>query len=140
MLYKDFLKTVTKCPFCEGENRIISDTLHAYMTYSIAPYHKHHLLVVPKRHVLQLNELNDEEMSDIVSLQKIGQVLLHKLGYKDYTILVRFGENSGKSVEHTHFHIVPDVRMGDVDHLWRERTVMNEEEISELMEELTRLL
>ena len=140
MLYKDFLKTVTKCPFCGGDNRIIKDMPGAYITYSIAPYHKHHLLVVPKRHVLDLSELSDEESKDIISLQKLGQEMLKKLGYKDYTILVRFGENSGKSVEHTHFHIVPEVRMGDVDNLWRERTIMNEEEINELMEEFRGLL
>ena len=135
MLYKDFLATMSGCPFCDGRNGIIKDNPNAFLTYSIAPYHKHHMLVIPKRHVLDFNDLKSEEMSDIIALQKTAQELLNKLGYKDYSILVRFGDNSGKSVEHTHFHVVPDIRMGDVDHTGQDREVLSEEEIAVLMSE-----
>src|SRR5271168_1531925 len=137
MLYKDFLKTNTRCPFCGPLiNRVIKKGDVAFLTYSLAPYHKHHLLVVPNHHVDSFQDLNNKEIISINKLLHNGVTLLKSLGYENYTILVRNGNNLGKSIEHLHYHIVPSVIIGDLDHVGQERKVMTKEEIDEFFEDL----
>lgn len=136
MLYKEFLKTISKCPFCEVPiSRIISEDSNAILTYSIAPYHKHHLLAITKRHIENFKDLNEEETKSIDTFLHKGVEMLIKLGYKDYTILLRNGNISGKSVPHLHYHIIPAVIIGDLDHNNDERVVMTEDEMRRSMQD-----
>ncbi len=140
MNYTEFLKTQAVCPFCDPRfNRTINENEKAYLTYSIAPYHKHHLLVVTKRHIENFEELEKEETEAINNLLNIGVGLIKSLGYKDYSILLRNGSNNSKSIKHLHYHIIPVSMIGDLDHKGEERIVMTEEEISKLLEELNNL-
>ncbi|NDE68245.1 HIT domain-containing protein [bacterium] len=137
MLYTDLLKTQTTCPFCEPiTNEIIEKNSSSFLTFSIAPYHRHHLMVIPFRHVDDFKDLSEEETVELQKLLHRGVLLIEALGYRDYTILVRNGVNTGKSVAHLHYHIVPSVIIGDLDHKGKERTVMTKEEIAQLMREL----
>ena len=116
MKYDDFLKQQgSKCPFCHKKRSIIHHTKKAYITYGIAPYHEHHMLVVPKRHVTDLKKLHQLEESEIQNLIKIGISMLNHLGYRDYSILVRNGQRSGKSIAHLHYHLVPKVELIALD-------------------------
>lgn len=137
MLYKEFLKTLAGCPFCKGENRIISDSETAYLTYALAPYHKHHLLILPKRHLETAQDITEQEDKDIEHLQQIGMAVLKKLGYSSVTFLEREGKlNENKSIAHIHYHLIPEVRIGDLDHTGQERRIMNAEEIQETVRDI----
>ncbi|MBI5306136.1 HIT domain-containing protein [Candidatus Wolfebacteria bacterium] len=137
MLYKDFLNKINSCPFCDNSNRIIINGELSYLTYALAPYHKHHLLVLPKRHIKSIDELIDEEADEIEKLQKKGLEILKKLNYKSISILVREGElNINKSIKHTHFHIIPEIRIGDLDHYGMERRILKPEEITNTVSEI----
>ena len=112
MKYDDFLKKQgPKCPFCHKKRSIIHRTQKAYITYGIAPYHEHHMLVVPRRHVIDLTKLRKLEETEIQNLIKIGISILNHLGYRDYSILVRNGKNSGKTVSHLHYHLIPKTEL-----------------------------
>ena len=139
MKYQDFLEEMTECPFCKGHNnRLIEENETAYLTYALAPYHKHHLLVVPKRHVTTFLKLKDLEDSDISDLLDYGAHILEKLGYIDYSILVRNGKtvSIGKSVDHMHYHIIPNIHIGSMNHSGSERAILTKEEIDILMQEI----
>jgi len=141
MLYKEFLESLTGCPFCEGENRIISDSETAYLTYALAPYHKHHLLILPKRHLESAQEVTEQEDKDIENLQQIGMMVLKKLGYSSVTFLEREGRlNENKSIAHIHYHLIPEVRIGDMDHSGQERRILSDEEIEETMRDIVPFL
>ena len=136
MLYKEFLTTITTCPFCEPiANEVIAENEKAFLTYSIAPYHKHHIMVVPRRHTTNFKELDSEEVKCIEDLLHAGAILLEALNYSDYTILVRNGKNVGKSIAHIHYHIVPSINIGDLDHYKEERRILTANEIKELLDE-----
>jgi diadenosine tetraphosphate (Ap4A) HIT family hydrolase len=140
MLYKDYLKTATGCPFCGSvADRFIKEEDEAFLTYSIAPYHKHHILVVPKRHVANYEDLNEHEIRAMEKLLLSGIKTIKALGYNNYTILLRNGENTDKSVEHLHYHIVPTVIVGDLDHKGEERKIMTQEEINEIFEDFKKV-
>jgi diadenosine tetraphosphate (Ap4A) HIT family hydrolase len=140
MLYAEFLKTITKCPFCNTKNRTIQENEHAFLTYALAPYSPYHLLVLPKRHIETFLELTDTETRDIEKLLRTGARLLELLGQTDYSILVRNGNNIGKSITHLHFHIVPNITIGSREHGGNERRVLTSTEIDALMRECTNVL
>jgi len=131
MLYSEFIKINTECPFCEPKKieEVIKENDHAFMTYSIAPYHKHHVLIIPHRHTEIFDDLNKEETIAIDRLLKVGVKMIRALGYNDYTILVRNGGKNNKSIEHLHYHIVPNVTIGDLEHDNSQRRIMSKEEI-----------
>jgi len=137
MLYNEFLKVNTDCPFCEPRkiNGVIEKNSHAFMTYAIAPYNKHHVLVIPNRHIAVFDELSEEETIAIDRLLRTGVKMIRTLGYNDYTILLRNGGKNNKSIEHLHYHIVPNVMIGDLEHDDSQRRIMSEEEIMEILED-----
>ncbi len=141
MKYTDFLKTIKTCPFCaRPTDEILLESEKAFVTYAIAPYHKHHLLVIPKRHFSSFIEITTEEMSEIDILQRKALDILHNLGYKNVSFLVRDGDGSGKSIEHLHYHVIPDVFLGDMGHSIADRPVMTETECLESFEDLKNAL
>jgi diadenosine tetraphosphate (Ap4A) HIT family hydrolase len=141
MLYKEMLENLEGCPFCEGKkNEVLLDGSHSFLTYALAPYHPHHLLVIPKRHVESLTELTDEEEGEIANLEQKGIRALQKLGYESASLLVREGNAKNKSVCHIHFHLIPEIAIGDVNSKGEERKVMTEEEVEKIVREVKRVL
>jgi diadenosine tetraphosphate (Ap4A) HIT family hydrolase len=136
MLYRDFLKELHTCPFCSPKDRVLVETEHAYLTYALAPYHPHHMLVIPKRHLLHFLELAKEEQNEIDTLIKDGFAALRHLGYQNITALVREGSEVGKSIAHLHYHLIPNVRIGDIDHEGRERAILTPEEIESTVSDI----
>lgn len=141
MLYKDFLQNLDKCPFCDnGNGRHILKTDTAYLTYALAPYHKHHLLVVPFRHEEIILGLSEKEILDMDFLQEEALKIFKKLGYKNMSVLEREGDNTSKSIPHLHNHVIPEVRIGDLDHNGNERAVMSDSEIEDVLREISAVL
>ncbi|GEM_PF-452904 len=139
MRYTDFLAAhdETFCPFCAPAQRMFMQNDSAFLTYAIAPYHPHHLLVVPTRHVLSMLEMNISEVDALWQLIRDGMKVLRSLGYEDYTVLVREGKvGEVKSVAHLHYHIVPNTHIGDLDHKGEERRIMTDEETKALTMEI----
>jgi diadenosine tetraphosphate (Ap4A) HIT family hydrolase len=131
MKYKDFIKGQTSCPFCSYQINII-EKKHAVLTYSIAPYHMHHMIVAPKRHVVGYLDMTKDELAEMNELILTGLKILHKLGYENTSIVTRDGAvGLVKSVEHLHTHVVPEVHIGDLDHEGKERTIMGRQRIED---------
>lgn len=136
MLYANYLEKLQICPFCKKKGREFIRTNHAYLSYAKAPYHPHHLLVIPLRHVESFFELTAEEKNDIEVLLAKAAKILKKLKYRNFTILVREGDSINKSIKHLHYHIIPNDRIGDLDHNGEKRKILNTEEIKLLSEEI----
>ncbi len=129
MQYIDLLNETRPCPFCNPTSEVtIKENETAYLTYAIAPYHADHLLICPKRHTEHFLELSEKEMVDISDLQRAGLAALEKLGYSDNTILFRNGSKSGKSIRHSHYHIIPTVKIDAIDSIGGKRKVLTQQE------------
>lgn len=134
MLYTDYLKDVKVCQFCDFDTSLVIKTdKEAFLIFSLAPYSKHHLLVIPNRHVEHFEDLTKEEKESIDNLLNNAIRLLKVLGHSGYTILIRSGDNIGKSVKHLHYHIIPSMEFGSPNSNARE--IMTEEQIHEFLEE-----
>lgn len=137
MKYSDHLAITRDCPFCFLVlNNIIKKGEKSYLTYALAPYSKHHLLVIPDRHVENYEDLTKEEKNDIEEIITEGIRFIKLLGHKGYSILLRNGEDIGKTVKHLHYHIVPSIELVRAD---IERKIMGEDEIGKLLEEFSGL-
>jgi ATP adenylyltransferase len=103
------------CIFCkkpiEGKdkkNLILYQNQYAFVMMNKFPYNNGHLLLIPKRHCLELEELNDKEAQELSYLLKISSQLLKKcLHPQGFNIGMNIGRVGGAGEEHIHFHIVP---------------------------------
>lgn len=141
MNYKKFLKTLKVCPFCCGiESRVLIENDSAMLTYSQAPYHKYHLLVVPKRHIKSIKDLTWDENVCIMALIVSGVKTLSKIGHDDCTILSRDGDALGKSVSsHLHYHIIPGGVIKDISLKKKVLKMLSDDEEKVLKEELRKI-
>ena len=100
-----------KCVFCDlKEKYIIAEKNNVVLTVALYPYTDGHLLIIPKRHIESINELNKKEWQTILNLAKFGKKLLQeKMELKNIWLLVREGNGveTGKTVLHLHFHLLP---------------------------------
>lgn len=138
MLYQNYLKKLKVCPFCHLiEEDIIKQNNSAVLTLSKAPYTQDHLLVIPKKHYLKLESLSKKQKEDIEKLIYYAMKKLHKK-YKNVTILYREGNKKevGKSINHLHYHLIPNMKIGKHDINWKERKIFSECEYIEKIKEL----
>ncbi len=133
MKYVDYLSTLTDCPFCRSGQRHIAENATAYLTYSAAPYHPDHLLVVPKRHLEHILDISEAEQRDMDALQKVGLAALRALGYENMCVLIKEGDRREKTIAHSHYHLIPDVVLGDTDHTGIDRQMLSPEQVDALL-------
>ena len=104
------------CLFCNTNNReYIFENDLAYSTFDSYPVSKFHLLIIPKRHVINYFELSNDEL---LACNKIILLCKNKIENEDRSIEgFNIGSNSGKvagqSINHCHIHLIPR-RKGDV--------------------------
>lgn len=141
MKYSIYLKTLTKCPFCEkNDHRILLENEGAFLTYAIAPYHKYHLLVIPKRHVESIKDLTWDENVCTMALIVTGIKALEKVGHNDCTVVMRDGQALSKSVKHMHYNIIPGGEIEDISINAEVRKLLSKNEEKSLIIELEKII
>jgi len=103
-----------KCVFCEiiegsKPREIIRESSNFLTILSNPSQIKGHCLVIPKRHIEKISELNEEEKREIIDeIILIEEILLRKFSGCDIKQNYRpFIPNSKFKVSHLHFHIQP---------------------------------
>lgn len=106
------------CPFCfEIENL---DSLRPGSGQAISfpdahPVSNGHLLVVPRRHVERIEELEDSDWLDLFALvRQEMQRLDSKADVQGVNLGVNSGSAAGQTVAHAHVHLIPR-REGDCE-------------------------
>ena len=102
------------------------------------PYNNGHLLIAPRRHVAQLEELTRQEFDEIGALiiqaKKLMDCLMTPHGYN---VGINLGRAAGAGLEaHLHAHVVPRW-VGDTNFM---TTVSSAKVLPQSLEELWRLL
>ena len=104
------------CVFCTAIGSDNDAALHlvhrgatAFVIMNLYPYNNGHLLIVPNRHVAQLDLLSSEEHRELMDLIAFGVSLLREsLAPHGFNIGANLGRVAGAGIEdHLHFHIVP---------------------------------
>jgi len=105
------------CLFCTIKKEdIIEENEFAYATFDSYPVSSQHCLIVPKRHVKDYFELNNDEVTGCDQLiKKIkNQVEKNDKTVKGFNIGINSGKVAGQSIMHCHIHLIPR-REGDVE-------------------------
>lgn len=142
MKYKEVFTKKRPCPFDHPKpGDIIFENKSVFVTYALAPYHRDHLLVVPKRHVVKILHMTRKELVDIDAvLDMLWKVYKNKFKYKSVSFLLREGKRSGASVAHLHYHIIPDTRIGDLEHDWANRSILSPQKIKNEVNRIKKIL
>src|SRR5262245_34695920 len=73
----------------------------------VAPQAPTHVLVVPKKEIVNVEALSDDDAVLIGYLWIVIRNLARQLGLRDgYRVVVNCGLHGGQSVDHLHFHLL----------------------------------
>ena len=101
------------CVFCKilnGEipGSKIFENEHAIAILDISQTTKGHTLIIPKRHVENVFDLNKEECAAIMeACVYVSNKLKEKLGVENVNLLNNSGPLAGQVVMHFHMHVIP---------------------------------
>ena len=102
------------CIFCKPDREILAQDRHAIAIYDGYPVSKGHTLVLPRRHLISIWDLEAEEYAACFDLVRTVRAMLESLFSPDgFNIGVNCGEAAGQTVPHAHIHLIPRFR-GDV--------------------------
>ena len=105
------------CLFCNSkQSGSAAENELAYASYDIYPVSEFHCLIIPKRHVKDYFDLNDNEVIACNNLiKKIkDEIILKDPSVKGFNIGTNSGAIAGQSILHCHIHLIPR-RKGDVE-------------------------
>ena len=103
---------MSDCLFCKiiagdiPSTKVYQDeTIYAFR--DIAPQAPTHILVVPKAHIADCNNVTAENSAVIAHIFEIIPQIARAEGLdKGYRVVSNCGEHAGQTVQHLHFHIL----------------------------------
>jgi len=101
------------CIFCkivkkEIPSKIIFEDGNNIAFLDIFPISQGHSIVIPKKHYNTIEDIPDEDLSDLFRVVKyVAQLLKLKLNLEGYNILQNNFNVAGQVVKHIHVHIIP---------------------------------
>ena len=101
------------CLFCKiiaGEipsAKVYEDDL-VFAFRDIDPKAPTHILIIPKKHIASVNEINDENCAIVGHIFKVAAEIAKNEGVAEdgYRIVTNIGENGGQTVKHLHYHML----------------------------------
>lgn len=101
------------CIFCKIINgdipsKKVYEDDKVYAFYDIQPAAPVHVLVVPKEHIANVNEIDENNADIIAYIFTVINKLVKELGISEtgYRIINNCGKDGGQTVHHLHFHIL----------------------------------
>lgn len=111
---------MSDCLFCKIVNKEIDSKIVYENDFVIAfndinPVAPIHVLVIPKLHIKDLNEVGNENEKYIIECMKaIKEVAkITKIDKDGYRVISNAGENGGQVIPHLHFHVIGGKNLGD---------------------------
>jgi diadenosine tetraphosphate (Ap4A) HIT family hydrolase len=99
------------CPFCDPEvieRQTVLETANFRVLADYAPINYGHMLLVPKKHVERLDDLDPMLGTELLTLQRrVSHAFQELLRVQDTTLIEKNGSAAGQSVPHVHFHLIP---------------------------------
>src|SRR5665647_3122940 len=103
------------CVFCDKaasaedeQNLVLLRGEKTFVIMNLYPYNNGHLLVVPKRHVGDMEDLTDEEMMELFQMTRKMVRVLGNFKPQGFNVGINIGLAAGAGIPgHFHIHIVP---------------------------------
>ena len=104
---------MSDCIFCkiiqkEIPSEFIYEDNEIIAFNDINPKAKHHILIVPKKHIPTINDLNESEKDDILVAKMIlvARDIAKEKELSGYNLQFNVGESAGQIVFHIHLHLL----------------------------------
>jgi histidine triad (HIT) family protein len=101
------------CIFC----KIASGEIPSYVIYEdnevmalldIAPVNYGHTLIIPKKHIANLENISEDDLNKIMNLvKKVGRAVKVGLKAEGYNVQLNNDPVAGQIIPHIHFHVIP---------------------------------
>ncbi|SDT31392.1 HIT family protein [Microlunatus soli] len=135
--------TTPDCLFCKiitGDipSRKVDEDDTSYSFLDIAPFHRGHTLVVPKRHVESF--LSDPPAwAEITgAVDRVSRLLQTKLGADGMNLFSSAGAVAGQEVFHLHVHLVPRyAETGGLRNLFGPKPGAEDAELDDVWQQIT---
>jgi len=101
------------CIFCKGSIReemlVLFEGKSCYVIMNKYPYNPGHLMIVPFRHVSEIEDMSMEEKIEMIELTDMSVRIMKKvMSPEGFNIGMNVGKAGGAGLPgHLHFHIVP---------------------------------
>ena len=104
------------CIFCkiinkEIPSKVIYEDDKVLVMLDINPVSDGHALVIPKKHIEDILEVDNETLDYMFKIAKsLMPKIMEKLDAKSLTMLINYGDD--QQVKHLHLHLIPDYAKG----------------------------
>lgn len=109
--YKKKFSAKIKCEFChENKKQDCRGLAGIYwrVLVNIYPYMDGNVMIVPKRHLERVEDINEDEWKDFGDTLKRTQKVLGKIfKTKSFNVGLNVGIESGASIPHLHWQVIP---------------------------------
>lgn len=87
---------------------IVYEDDHCLAFHDVAPQAPTHVLVIPKKPIVNIDALESEDAALIGHLWMVIQKLARELNIAEsgYRVVVNCGREGGQSVDHLHYHLL----------------------------------
>ena len=110
---------MNNCIFCKIINKEIPSSIvyedNEILAFrDINPVTPVHILVIPKKHISSLVDLNEEDELVIGRIYTVINKIAKQEGIakKGFRVVVNCGEDGAQEVKHLHFHIIGGKKLG----------------------------
>jgi histidine triad (HIT) family protein len=104
---------MSDCLFCKivaGEipAKVVAESESSLAFYDIAPQAPVHVLVIPKKHYVSVNEVTAEDPHVFDDLMLLAQEVVLDEGIKEsgYRLVINVGADGQQTVAHLHVHVL----------------------------------
>lgn len=110
------------CTFCaivagRAPASVVVDDERVHAFLDIFPMRPGHTLVIPRRHVVRVAELDGAESSALFAMvARVASAVREAIPCDDVNLVVNDGPAANQSVPHVHVHVIPRIR-GDLGRL-----------------------
>lgn len=101
------------CIFCKvvsGEiaTRFIAETDHVVAFDDLNPQAPQHKLIIPKKHISTVNDLNSEDFPLVGEMFGVAKLIANnlKIAEDGYRLVMNCNAGAGQSVFHIHLHLL----------------------------------
>jgi diadenosine tetraphosphate (Ap4A) HIT family hydrolase len=105
---------VSACIFCavsagQAERSLVYEDETSVAVMDISPVNPGHVLVIPKEHVVGLDDLTEDTASNLMSIaMRVARGLRRSsISSEGINLFVADGEAAGQDVFHLHMHVLP---------------------------------
>ena len=106
------------CIFCkiigkEIPSDIVYEDEEVIAFKDIHPATPIHILVIPKKHIKSLVELNKEDEALVGKIFTVINKIAEEQGVKEkgFRVVINCGEDGGQEVQHLHFHLLAGTKL-----------------------------